>query len=201
MPSSPRSPPDPDGNRPTFMSVFASIPASLKKTSVLPLRRALSAVWWIRSPQITGPGTGGQGGLPPKGFGTGKQSASGATTFSSVQGWPAQLSTSPLLEGRASPYTINAATMRLCGADHPAPPHLIPAGEPLPQRTAPWWRPLLEHLLSLPGGKRRYRTPAGTSSTSPQAPTLSPMMITAPSTPSISGATARARLMSPGFFI
>ena len=35
---------------------------------------------------------------------------------------------SPPLEGRASPYTINAATMHLCGADHPAP-HAIAAAK------------------------------------------------------------------------
>jgi hypothetical protein len=50
VPSSPPTLPSPDGNRPTFMSVFASIPASLKKTSILPLPRALSPSWWIRSP-------------------------------------------------------------------------------------------------------------------------------------------------------
>jgi len=32
------------------------------------------------------------------------------------------------LQGRASPYTINAATMRLCGADRPASRHPIAAG-------------------------------------------------------------------------
>ena len=41
MPSPPPTSPAPDGNRPTFMSVFASIPTSLKKTSILPLPRAL----------------------------------------------------------------------------------------------------------------------------------------------------------------
>jgi hypothetical protein len=32
----------------------------------------------------------------------------------------------PPLEGRASPYTIDAATMQLCGADHPASHHPTP---------------------------------------------------------------------------
>jgi hypothetical protein len=54
-----------------------------------------------------------------------KQSASGATTFTRMQEKLPELSTTPPREGRASPYTINAATMRLCGADRPAPPHSI----------------------------------------------------------------------------
>jgi len=89
------------------------------------------------------------------------------------------------------PCDAHGATMRLCGADHPALRLSVAAGEPLPQGNTRFGGPCPPYLSP---------RAAGTSSTSPQAPTRSPMMITAPSTPSISGATARARLMSPGFF-
>ena len=94
-----------------------------------------------------------------------KQSASGATTFSSMEGRPPELSTAPALEGRAAPYTINAATMRLCGADRPASRHSIAAalrrssgsrlsracrGEPVEGEAAPTGQERIRRATSRP---------------------------------------------------
>jgi len=81
VPSSPPTTPPPGGNRPTFMRVFASIPASLKKTSILPRPRALRATWRLRSPTLVHP-TGPAPGKTARRRGAGwsaKQSAAGAT--------------------------------------------------------------------------------------------------------------------------
>ena len=52
----------------------------------------------------------------------------GATTFSSMKSRPPGLCPLPRYKARSHGYTINDATMRLCGADHPASRHPVAAG-------------------------------------------------------------------------
>ena len=64
------------------------------------------------------------------------------------------LYTTPL-QGRASPYTINDATMRLCGVDHPASRHPIAAGSRShsapPHRTSHWQRRIAISAVAVGG--------------------------------------------------
>ena len=48
-----------------------------------------------------------------------------------LSGRPPDLTTAAPLEGRASPYTINAATMQICGADCPVSTGKLPQGRNL----------------------------------------------------------------------
>ena len=69
-----------------------------------------------------------QNGAAPQAGSSAKQSASGATTFSSMENGPPRLCTPPRHKAGPHRYTINDATMRLCGADHPASRHSVVAG-------------------------------------------------------------------------
>jgi hypothetical protein len=86
-----------------------------------PLRRK------VRDPRTPGFRLCTKGAAPEAGS-SAKQSASGASTFSSMFGGPSGLCMPPRYKAGPHRHTINDATMRLCGADDPASRHPIAAG-------------------------------------------------------------------------
>ena len=88
--------------------------------------RDYATLWTCPPPagRITLSGTiASQNGAAPEAGGSTRRSASGATTFSSMQRRPAGLWTPPRSKARPHGHTINAATMRLCRIDPPAVAH------------------------------------------------------------------------------